>query len=217
MLEGLIPSCEDGTSVSAMHLGRLFSFSIMWSLGALLELEDRAKLEAFLRRGGHVDLPNIPPGSHDTVFEFVVNNEGLTISRYVYDVNITCVSFTFVGVGEWDHWKTLVQEYVYPKDVTPPFWSILVPNVDNVRTDFLVRTVAKQHKVGDSAGYLFVNISHSLFQFSKGVMLIGEQGSAKTVILNSYCAKYNPEEHMTKSLNFSSATTPNLFQVRAGL
>ena len=104
-----------------------------------------------------------------------------------------------------------MQEYIYPKDVAPPFWSILVPNVDNVRTDFLVHAVAKQHKVPSMC-------SSSLFILHidclcKGVMLIGEQGSAKTVILNSYCAKYNPEEHMTKSLNFSSATTPNLFQV----
>ena len=80
MLEGLIPACEDGSTVSATHLGRLFSFVIMWSLGALLELDDRSKLEAYLRRGGHVDLPDIPSESNDTMFEFLVNSEGLVIT-----------------------------------------------------------------------------------------------------------------------------------------
>ncbi len=49
LLSGLIPCSEESTvTLSAAHLGRLFLFSLMWSVGALLELEDRAKMEQFL-------------------------------------------------------------------------------------------------------------------------------------------------------------------------
>lgn len=34
--------------------------------------------------------------------------------------------------------------YSYPKDTIPEYMSILVPNVDNIRTDFLVGTIMKQ-------------------------------------------------------------------------
>ena len=40
-----------------------------------------------------------------------------------------------------------VEEYQYAKDSIPEYAAILVPNVDNVRTDFLVNTIAKQGKV----------------------------------------------------------------------
>ena len=52
----------------------------------------------------------------------------------------------FVCAGEWSHWDTKVKEYHYPKETTPDYGTILVPNVDNIRTDFLIHTIAKQGK-----------------------------------------------------------------------
>ena len=44
LLEGLIPVSEDNKDISSSHLKLLIVFSIMWSLGALLELSDRQKV-----------------------------------------------------------------------------------------------------------------------------------------------------------------------------
>ena len=41
LLEGLIPSKEEKGVLSAAHLGKLFIFCLMWSIGALMELDDR--------------------------------------------------------------------------------------------------------------------------------------------------------------------------------
>ncbi|KAM4633147.1 dynein axonemal heavy chain 5 isoform 2-T2 [Polymixia lowei] len=170
MLQGLIPPKEQGGEISREHLERLYVFALMWSVGALLELDDRRKMETWLRDNDsiHLDLPDIPPDSEDTMFDYHVTSD-----------------------GQWVHWSTRMEEYIYPSDFTPEYGSILVPNVDNVRTDFLIQTIAKQ---------------------GKAVLLVGEQGTAKTVIIKSYMSKYDPETHMAKSLNFSSATTPLMFQ-----
>ena len=96
--------------------------------------------------------------------------------------------------GEWVPWATLVAKYDYPRDpaeTVPVYTSILVPNVDNVRTSFLLDTISKQ---------------------KKAVLLMGESGTAKTVIVKGYASQYDPEEHLFKSFNFSSTSTPNGFQ-----
>ncbi|EPQ10653.1 Dynein heavy chain 5, axonemal [Myotis brandtii] len=169
MLQGLIPPKEQGVEVTPGHLGRLYVFSLMWSMGALLELGGRRRLEHWLwsQEALALDLPPVS-GTNDTMFDYYVTSD-----------------------GKWMHWNTCTEEYEYPPDTTPEYGSILVPNVDNVRTDFLIKTIAKQ---------------------GKAVLLIGEQGTAKTVIMKGFMSKYNPESHMTKSLNFSSATTPLMFQ-----
>uniref|UniRef100_A0A8C9XCP5 Dynein axonemal heavy chain 8 n=1 Tax=Sander lucioperca TaxID=283035 RepID=A0A8C9XCP5_SANLU len=167
LLEGLIPTKETGGLAGSKHLERLFVFCLMWSLGALLELGDREKLEHYIRaHGSGIDVPQTQPG--ETMFEYMVNPN-----------------------GEWCHWNNHVGEYVYPTDHVPDYASILVPNVDNTRTSFLLETIAKQRKA---------------------VLLIGEQGTAKTVMIKSYTKKYDPETDLSKSLNFSSATEPIMFQ-----
>ncbi|XP_071450018.1 dynein axonemal heavy chain 8 [Hetaerina americana] len=167
LLDGLIPSPEESGPIEPFHLERLFLFALMWSLGAVLELDDRVKMEGFIRaHPSKLDWPKVKPG--ETIFEYVVSSS-----------------------GEWEHWKVRVEDYLYPSDSIPEYSSILVPNVDNVRTAFLINTIAKQYKA---------------------VLLIGEQGTAKTVMLKGYMSNYDPEYHLSKSFNFSSASTPNMFQ-----
>ena len=62
--------------MSASHLERLYIFCVMWSVGALLELDDRAKMEEFARTNFELDLPPIAEESQDTIFEFLVSEGG---------------------------------------------------------------------------------------------------------------------------------------------
>ncbi|CAH1269411.1 DNAH5 [Branchiostoma lanceolatum] len=172
LLQGLIPKREekDTSPVPVTHLEKLYTFTLMWSIGAMLELDDRVKMAEWIKNSPDItmNLPDIDEDSEATIFDYCVDND-----------------------GNWQHWERRVEEYHYPSDSTPEYGSILVPNVDNVRTDFLIHTIAKQ---------------------TKGVLLIGEQGTAKTVMIKGYMSHYDPDFHLSKSLNFSSATTPMLFQ-----
>ena len=125
-------------------------------------------MEEFLKNHESA-LPLPAVSGEDTIFEYVVSDT----------------------TGDWEHWSERVPEYIYPSDSIPDYLTILVPNVDNTRMDFLCHTISKQ---------------------SKAVLMIGEQGTAKTVIIQGYCNKYDPEVHMFKSFNFSSASTPGMFQ-----
>ncbi|XP_064287158.1 dynein axonemal heavy chain 5-like isoform X3 [Passer domesticus] len=166
LLQGLL-SGRDEKQLSEEHIARLFVFAVMWSAGALLEPDDKLKMELFLRK--HSAMKELPAvNGEETMFEFVIN-----------------------ACGQWEHWSKKVPEYIYPKDSVPEYTSILVPNIDSVRTDFLMHTIMRQ---------------------GKAVLLIGEQGTAKTVMIKSYTSKYDPDAHLTKCLNFSSATLPHMFQ-----
>ncbi|KAJ3055739.1 Dynein heavy chain 5, axonemal [Rhizophlyctis rosea] len=169
-LSGLIPKAEaNKAGISADHLERIYVFSMFWALGALLELDERKKLQAFLlEKAPDLKYPPLDPNTQDTFFEFYVNE-----------------------AGQWEHWKERIPNWEYPQDSTPEFSSIIIPTVDNVRTEFLMETAMKQ---------------------GRPVLLIGEPGTAKTVTMRKYLAKQNPETHLFKNLSFSSATTPMLFQ-----
>ncbi|XP_069810981.1 dynein axonemal heavy chain 8 isoform X3 [Dendropsophus ebraccatus] len=169
LLKGSIPAEAEHSVTDSSHLHRLFAFTLMWSLGALLELECRDHLEAFLRsHKSKLDLPEAEAGAGQPMFEFLVNEN-----------------------GDWEHWSKRVSQYSYPRDYIPDYTSLLIPNIDNIRTQFLIDMIAKQQKA---------------------VLLTGEQGIGKTVMIKAYMKRYNIEECVSKSINFSSATEPGMFQ-----
>jgi dynein heavy chain, axonemal len=169
LLQGLLPSDDPAKAPSSGMIKRLYTFSLMWSLGAVLELDDRARLQERMQsHESKLDVPTLRGDAEDSIFDYLVGDN-----------------------GNWEHWSKRVEPFNYPSDSVLPFRSILVPNVDNVRTDFLIQTISKQRKA---------------------VLLIGEPGTAKTVMVKGYCKRYNPEEHVFKTLNFSSTTLPNGFQ-----
>ncbi|KAI9150964.1 hypothetical protein H9P43_009579 [Blastocladiella emersonii ATCC 22665] len=169
LLNGLIPKADSGKAVTSDYLGKLYVFSMFWSLGSLLELDERKKLQVFLlEKYPNLDYPPLDASTQDTFYEYYVNDQ-----------------------GHWQHWRDRVTEWNYPQDHTPEFSSIIIPTVDNVRTEFLVDTIARQ---------------------GKSVLLIGEPGTAKTVTIMRYLAKLPAETSLFKGVNFSSATTPNIYQ-----
>lgn len=84
---------------------------------------------------------------------------------------------------------------MYPEMSIPDYLSILVSIVDNVRIDYFIGTMANQECA---------------------VMSIGEQGTAKTVMMKNFMKKMNPETYMGRSFNLSSANSPYQFQKTIG-
>lgn len=82
-LQGLLAD-QDEKQPSQEHIARLFVFAIMWSVGALLELDDRVKMELFLRSHSAVlELPAV--NGEETMFEFGISD-----------------------CGQWEHWSKRV-------------------------------------------------------------------------------------------------------------
>ncbi|KAL1457441.1 hypothetical protein WDU94_007673, partial [Cyamophila willieti] len=169
MLTGLVqdPKGTGPRRLDREHYEKCLMFALMWSVGATLELDDRVKFQEFVMN--HKSKLNWPkPMGDDTIFEFKVTDN-----------------------GHWEHWNNSVGDYLYPAKTVPDFLEILVPNVDNVRTTYLIILIAR---------------------IEKAVLLIGEPGTAKTVMVKGYMKTFNPEVRLAKSFNFSSATTPNMVQ-----
>ncbi|XP_050440010.1 dynein axonemal heavy chain 5-like [Adelges cooleyi] len=168
LLDGLLEMFKSPTDLPENTISRLYTFSIMWSIASVLESANRQSLEEYILKEmkGIMNVPRLQEG--ESIYEY-------TISK----------------TGEWKHWGTLVTNYSYPSDYIPSFGDILVPNLDNTRTMFLISLIANQEK---------------------NVLLIGEQGTAKTVMIKSFMLEFDPEKRLSKQLNFSSATTPNMFQ-----
>lgn len=163
--------------VARVHLERLYVFAVVWSVGAFLEKEDRVRLDNYLSsHHSNLALPPRKPGSEDTVFDFVVGPDGNPDRLIVAETLLTDHT---LFTGEWDHWKNHVVEFQYPETAVIDYASMLVPNVDSVRTEYLLHTIAKQGKVWIRClGFCWANLQSDfvLARFTHWRTRIGQNG-----------------------------------------
>jgi dynein heavy chain len=104
-------------------------------------------------------------------------------------------SFNYVCHSEsqcpWGHWDTGAQPYLYPKEGVLEFSNILIPEVENLCIEFLMSLLS---------------------QSTGSYNLLGETGTEKTTTINTFLSSFGKEKRVTKTIDFSSATTPLLFQ-----
>nr|XP_046242172.1 dynein axonemal heavy chain 2 isoform X2 [Scatophagus argus] len=165
LYDSLATSINGVNTSDTEHLGRMielwFIFSLIWSLCASVDEDGRKKIDMFLR-----EMEGTFP-TKDTVYEYYVDTKNKT-------------------------WASI--EDKLPKDwrynTNIPFYRIMVPTVDTVRYNFLVKALVLGHYP---------------------VLLTGPVGSGKTSVaqsvLNGLDEKWNG-----LTVNMSSQTTSNNIQ-----
>lgn len=167
---GIIPGASTLEALT-IAMEKLFLYSLCWSLGALLEQEDRVKFHHWLTA---LDTNHLLP---------IIEEEGETI--YEYYVNLKSLV--------WEKWRPPL--WTYPLSSSPDgrldFSNLLVPTVDSTRAIFLLQQLHKQ---------------------CKPILVVGAEGTAKTSTNLMFLKTLPSDVNVVKRINFSSATSPFMFQ-----
>ncbi|CAF0769681.1 unnamed protein product [Adineta ricciae] len=153
-------------SENDMTTGRLiemwFVFCLIWSVGASVDDEGRKKIDIIFRETEGT-FPN-----KDTVFEFYIDIHNRT----------------------WLHWEEqLKEEWIY--DAEMPFYKMIVPTIDTVRYEYLIRRLLlNKHQV----------------------LLVGTVGTGKTTIAESVLRKLDSDAFNTLTIHMSARTTSRMLQ-----
>ena len=132
LLEGLLDNepvsvLSSNAAELAVQLERLFQYSLVWSLGGLLEYDDRVKFDDYMRKYDTQKLmPVIQPG--ETIYEYYVEQ-----SNY-----------------EWCLWRP--PQWVYPDQEKLDFSNLLVPTMDSVRTLYILEQLHQRRNPVLSVG-----------------------------------------------------------------
>eukprot|EP01135_Chromosphaera_perkinsii_P000405 Nk52_evm52s78 gene=Nk52_evmTU52s78 len=139
-----------------------FLFSLIWSYGASLTLESRTKFDMFIR-----EIEGQFP-SKDTIYEYFVEPNDKT----------------------WRLWETQIPSS-WKYNPKTPFYKIIVPTVDTVRYNYLVK---------------------SLLANECPTLVVGEVGTGKTSVLSQVLGAQDSQACSILNVNFSAKTSSNNIQ-----
>lgn len=126
MLDGLLSHINIGKGTKGDEaLERIFVYGLTWSIGALLEGNDRRKWDEFLReQGGGVDALPALQGEDDTVYEYFVDDN---------------------EPNAWTRWSAPKWNYpIVPTGEKLKYSSLLVPTMDSRRSLYVMSQLQRQ-------------------------------------------------------------------------
>jgi len=97
---------------------RVFVYSLCWSVGGLLEAEDRMKFDQWLRDNDtNGVMPTVEEG--ETIYEYFINDD-----------------------KQWEKWRP--EKWTYPEGENLDFSNLLVPTMDSTRALYVTQNIHKQ-------------------------------------------------------------------------
>lgn len=103
-----------------IRMERIFLYCLAWTVGGVLETDDRFKFDEYLRS---IDKTHMPVcNEHETIFEYFVSIE----------------------TGEWNLWRP--PNWKYPVQEKLDFSNLLVPTMDSTRACYNIFHMHKQKK-----------------------------------------------------------------------
>ncbi|KAH8068253.1 dynein light chain binding protein [Aureococcus anophagefferens] len=177
------------------ELERLVLFAITWGIAGLLEAEDRAKLCRIQPLVWVVltKLENFLARSHRSAKWDAWLREGPAASantpREVADGETIFEYAVNMETMEWERWSPAT--FKAPRGDVDDWSSVLVPTMETCRSTALMKYMQEMHQP---------------------VLLVGGSGTAKTSNALTFFDTFNADHMLLKKMNFSSATTPGMFQ-----
>ena len=168
-----------------IQVERLFLYCMIWTVGGLLEPEDRSKFSDELYRlcdEPKEDWPGSGPPPTAATLLPNLSSGGSGGDQTLYEYYVDTYSF------EWKLWRPPEWEYPTSGNIDGQqldFSNLLVPTMDSTRAEYILQTMHKQ---------------------KHDILLVGGPGTAKTSICLMFFQKFNPEKMGIKALNFSFLT-----------
>ncbi|CAF1548071.1 unnamed protein product [Rotaria magnacalcarata] len=159
---------KDPVQLNSDKIHVVFLQTLIWSFGACLKQDDRIFFDTFLRYLS--GLSNAPIGSRAKAGQ--LPDEKLLLFDYIFQPDI----------DQWIKWKDLIPQYEH--DRSKRFTELLVPTVDTIRLEWLMKSMISIHQP---------------------VLFVGDTGSSKTATILS-CIRHFDAQHTNLILNFSSRT-----------
>uniref|UniRef100_A0A7S0PMT4 Dynein heavy chain n=1 Tax=Micromonas pusilla TaxID=38833 RepID=A0A7S0PMT4_MICPS len=198
LFDSLLDEFKEPANIESMKealvsvwIDSLFLFSLVWSIGASVDEEGRAKFDSYLRRLMFNDVPEeltmwMTPGLKGQgkikCKPFPSGTEAAP--ETVYDFCFDKPS------GTWKRWVDLKEDMPIGEDEA--YSSIIVPTVDTIRYTFLIDTL----------------VTHG-----KNFLFVGPTGTGKTAYIKRHVASgIDSELYSYTFMNFSAQTSANMTQ-----
>ena len=198
LFDSLLDEFKEPANIESMKealvsvwIDSLFLFSLVWSIGASVDEEGRAKFDSYLRRLMFNDVPEeltmwMTPGLKGQgkikckPFPSGTEEAPETVYDFCFDK----------PSGTWKRWVDLKEDVPIGEDEA--YSSIIVPTVDTIRYTFLIDTL----------------VTHG-----KNFLFVGPTGTGKTAYIKRHVASgIDSELYSYTFMNFSAQTSANMTQ-----